>query len=133
MRKVLPLWHGMEMQRRPIDYSVSDSRVEFAPAPTPCSRSSLSHAHRSMGLFRNQTFALAAADSARPIDYSVSDIRVEFTPAPTPCSCSSLSDAHRSIGFFHNQTFDLAAADSERPIDYSVSDSRVASKSSSST
>jgi hypothetical protein len=24
-----------------------------------------------MGFFRNQTFALAAADSARPIDYSI--------------------------------------------------------------
>ena len=30
---------------RHIDYSVSDNRVEFAPAPTPSSYSSLSHPH----------------------------------------------------------------------------------------
>jgi hypothetical protein len=51
---------------RPIHYSTSDSRIAFTPAPTPCSRSSLSHAHRFMGFFRNRNFALAA-DSARPI------------------------------------------------------------------
>ena len=88
-------------------------------------RSSLSHAHRSMGFFLNKTFTLAAADSVRPIDYSVSDIRVEFTPAPTPSSRSSFSHTHRSMVFFQNQTFALAAADAARPIDYSVSDIRV--------
>ena len=97
----------------------------FAPAPTPCSRSSLSHAHRSMGFFRNQTFVLPAADSTRPIDYCVSDSRVEFTPTPTPSSCPSLSHTHSSMGFFRNQTFALPATGSVRPIDYSVSDSRV--------
>ena len=71
---------------RPIDYSVSDIRVEFAPAFTPSSHSSFSHTHRSMGFFHNQTLVLASANSPRPIDYSVSDIRVEFAPAPTPCS-----------------------------------------------
>ena len=34
-----------------------------------------------MGFFRNQTFALAAADSVRPFDYSVSDSRVASTPS----------------------------------------------------
>jgi hypothetical protein len=80
-----------------------------------------------MGFFRDQTFALAAADSARPIDYRLSDRRVVFTPEPTPSSCSSLSDEHMSMGFFRNQTFALPSADSVRPIDYSVSDSRVSS------
>ena len=30
---------------------ISDSTVSFTPAPTPCSRSSLSHTHRFMGFF----------------------------------------------------------------------------------
>ena len=34
-----------------------------------------------MGFFRNQTFALSAADFTRPIDYSVSDSRVVSTPS----------------------------------------------------
>ncbi len=102
---------------RPIDYSVSDSRVEFPPAPIPCSRSSLLHAHRSMGFFHNQTFVLPETDSPRPIDYSVTENRVEFTPVPTPWSWPSLLHAHRSMVFFRNQTFALTAADSVRPID----------------
>jgi hypothetical protein len=69
---------------RPIDYSVSDSRVVFGPTPTPCSWSSFSHPHRSMVFFRNQTSVLPVADSVRPIDYRVSDIRVSSTPGPTP-------------------------------------------------
>ena len=97
---------------RPIDYSVSDSRVVFVPAPTPYSCSLLSHSHRSM---------------------EFCDSRVVFVQAPTPYSCSSLSHAHRFIGFFHNQTFTLAAKDSVRPIDYSVSDRRVVSTPSIST
>ena len=109
----------VEDSTRPIDYSVSDIRVVFSPAPTPWSWSSLLHTHRSMGFFHNQTFALVVADSPRPIDYSVSDIRVGFTPVPTPCSYYSLSLTHRSMGFFHNQTFVLVVADSSRPIDYS--------------
>ena len=44
---------------RPIDYSISDRRVVFTPVPTPCSFSSLAHAHRFMVFFHNQTFALA--------------------------------------------------------------------------
>ena len=87
------------LSARPIQYRTSDIIIVFTPAPTPCSRSSLLHAHRSMISFRNQTFALPT-DSARPIDYSVSDSRVVFTPAPTPCSCSSLSHAHRFMVFF---------------------------------
>jgi hypothetical protein len=39
-------------------------RFLFTPTPTPCSRSSLSHTHRSMG-FYNRNFALAT-DSVRP-------------------------------------------------------------------
>ena len=46
-------------------------RVLSVKCSTPCSHSSLSHAHRSMGFFRNQTFTLAAADSPRPIDYTI--------------------------------------------------------------
>jgi hypothetical protein len=72
--------------------SVSDSIVAFTLAPTPCSRSSLSHAYRFMGFFRNQNGRLAA--SANPTTSSASDSIVAFTPAPTPCSRSSLSHAH---------------------------------------
>ena len=59
--------HGNAEEANPvrlIQYSTSDLIIAFTPAATPCSRSSLSHAHRSMGFFRNQTFALVAADSA---------------------------------------------------------------------
>ena len=114
------VWYGNSEEANPvqlIQYSSSDIIIAFTSAVTPCSRSSLSHPHRSMVFFCNQTFVLAAADSVRPIDYSVSDNRVEFAPAPTPCSHSSPSHAHRSKVFFRNQTFALAAADSVRPID----------------
>ena len=64
---------------RPIPYSTSDIIITFTSGTTPCSRSSLSHTHRSTGFFRNQTFVLTTGDSVRPIDYSVSDRRVVFT------------------------------------------------------
>ena len=117
-------WRGTD-SGRPLQYSTNEIIIVFTPAPTSCSYSSISHPHRSMGFFRNQTFTLVISDSTRPTDYSVFDSRVVFTPAPTPWSCSSLSHAHRSMGFFHNQTFALEVADSPRPIDYSVSASRV--------
>ena len=103
--------HGNAEEANParlVQYSTFDIRVAFAPAPNPCSCSSLSHAQRSMVFFINQTFALPT-DSARPIDYIVSDNRVEFAPVPNPCSCSSLSHAHRSMVFFRNQTCALPA------------------------
>ena len=62
------------------------------PAPTPRSRSSLSHARKFMGFFRNRT-DLAAA-SASPTTYSVSDSIVPFIPAPTPRSRCSRSHTH---------------------------------------
>jgi hypothetical protein len=65
---------------RPIHYSTSDSRIAFTPAPTPCSRSSLSQAHRFIGFFCDRNFALAA-DSARHIAYSVSDSTVASSPS----------------------------------------------------
>ena len=34
---------------RPIQYSTSDIIIVFTPSPTPCSRSSLSDVHGSMG------------------------------------------------------------------------------------
>ena len=49
---------------RPIDYSVSDRsdiREVFTPAPTPCSWSSFSHEHRSMGvLYRSDNTLFGA-------------------------------------------------------------------------
>ena len=67
------------------------------PMPTssrssPCSRCSLSHAHKFMGFFRNRT-ALASA-SAIPTTYSVSDNIVAFTLTPTPRSRCSVSHTH---------------------------------------
>ena len=100
-------WYGNAEEANPvrlIQYSTSDLIIAFTPAATPCSRSSLSHTHRSMVFFHNETFALAEADSVRPIDYSVSDSRVEFAPATTPCSRSSLSHEHRLIVFFPQST-----------------------------
>jgi hypothetical protein len=58
-------------------YSVSDSIVAFTPAPTPSSRSSLSHAHRFMVFFHNRNFVLAA-DSASLMTSSVSEARLIY-------------------------------------------------------
>ncbi len=91
-------WRGTD-SGRPLQYSANEIIIVFTPSPTSCSYSSISHPHRSMGFFRNQTFALVTSDSTRPTDYSVFDSRVVFTPAPTPCSCSSLSHPHIRVVF----------------------------------
>ena len=89
---------------------------------SPCSRCSLSHAHKFMVFFRNRT-ALRAA-SASPTTYSVSDSIVAFTPAPTPRSRCSLSQAHKFMVLFRKRT--ALRASSASPTTYSVSDSIVA-------
>ncbi len=58
-------------------YSVSDGTVAFTPAPTPCSRSSLSHPHRIMFFFQNRNFALEA-DSENLMTYIVSEARLIY-------------------------------------------------------
>ena len=67
------------------------------PAPSPSPRSSLTHAHRSLG-YRNKPQPLAK--SARLMYLGVYDSRVSSCkPAPSPCPRSSLTHAHRSIGY----------------------------------
>ncbi len=62
---------------------MSDSRVTYTPRPSPCPRSSLTHAVRSSGLLRNQTPGLVPVP-ARSFGYSVSDSRVACAPSPLP-------------------------------------------------
>jgi hypothetical protein len=82
---------------RPIDYSVSDNRVVFAPSPTQYSCSSLSHAHMSMGFFHRQTLALVAADSDRTRLFSSTYF---FRPLFISSSCPYLTEIERDRSFW---------------------------------
>ncbi len=101
--------------------------ISFTSVPTPWSRSSLSHTHRSTSFFSTKPLSYLRQILWDPFHIYIiytSDIIMVFTSSPTPCSSSSLWDGYRSVGFFR-QTFVLVVEDSVRPIDYSVSDSRV--------
>jgi hypothetical protein len=73
---------------RPTTCSVSNNLEQFTSAPTPCSRSSLSYAHKFMGFFHNRLLNALAATSPTPTIGRVSNILVSFTQTPTPSSRS---------------------------------------------
>jgi hypothetical protein len=88
--------------QRPLDYSVSDIRVVFALANTPCSHSSLSHPHRSMGFwpFRQEilwdllTIVYLNVEEHLHLLYplnvwedSISSNFRSWTPEPKMCHC----------------------------------------------
>ncbi len=62
-RSVMKLWNDVQVKsfhNQTFFLTVTHSprpTVVFTPTTTPCSHPSLSHTHRSMGFFRNQTFA----------------------------------------------------------------------------
>jgi hypothetical protein len=103
----------LQMKCRDLFPHLKDLVVLIAPAPTECSCSSLSHTHRSMVFFRNQTFALATGDSARPIDYSVPDSRVVFAPARKNLSSINLVSIFGCSSFPRNPVY-------ERRVDFSA-------------
>ena len=117
---------GSRFCENSFDYSVSVRRVAFTPAPTPCSCSSLSHAHRFMFFFSQPNlFPCGSRSCETSFDCSVSDSKQHLHQHP-PHAHAPRSRMHTSSWFFsHNQAFALVAH-SARPIDYSVSGRRVA-------